>query len=246
MWWSGEPAAGVLRDHREGRARDHRGSDAEARPRARGRSAVFPAPSSPTSATTSPAGRERVRAGGRALPSPRRVVDSRASSASRRRSRARPPARRSRASPGAARRSRPRRARPIMPRRAAIAVGGAAVQEDAERAPPLRRRSPARGAPPMMPASTSPVPPLAEPGIAREVDPRRPSGRGDDRARALQDHDGVAARAASARARPRGDRACTSAVGLPARRAISPGCGVRTRGAPRAAARASARSTRGS
>ena len=89
--------------------------------------------------------------------------------------------------------------------------------------------------PPTQPASTSPVPPLASRALPVGLMTRRAAGRGDDAARALEQHH--AAMALRQRARgAAGGRPAPAAASLPSRRAASSGCGVSTVAWPRAGA----------
>ena len=94
-----------------------------------------------------------------------------------------------------------------------------------------RRRGPDRAGncasrPATTPVRTSPLPPLAMPGLPEVLTAMRPSGWAT-RVRAPLSTRMTPWRAAKPRAMPRRS-SWTSAVVRPARRAISPGCGVRT------------------
>ena len=141
---------------------------------------VFPAPRSPTSATTSPGASsraepraERVRRARRARDEPRRVPL---------------------ASPAPLRPDRADRLAEVARDEPALAEPprGEVARRARGRTPPTRPaagggRPPARSAP-HRPASTSPVPPVARPGFPVGTTAGGALGIGDDGARALQHH----------------------------------------------------------
>ena len=92
---------------------------------------------------------------------------------------------------------------------------------------PTRDRVPARCSVPMIPERTSPVPPVARPGIAGRVD--EDAARSDPRSTVGAPFSRTTTpwRWAKRRAASIGS-ASTCRMGIPARRAISPGWGVRT------------------
>ena len=193
------------------------------RARGRARTRSCRRPSSPESSTTSPPRNDGGQRLGDAPPSPPRcaLVSSRMRHLPRRGAPTRSP-------PGSASTTSPA----VMPFLAALAARRGRRRGRARR----RRRSPRAGpraapaARPTTPASTSPVPPVAMPGLPAALTAARPPGLGDERALALEDDD--RARRAGEGGGRLGPRApAPPAVGRPTSRAISPGCGVRMVGA---------------